>query len=70
MGGIADESYDRFDTPENAPSAGGDLGDLTILEADDPTLGLTNIGGKPGEDWAADTGPTRSNEEMDETSTL
>lgn len=69
LSGVADESYDRFDTPENQPRAGEDLGDLTVLDADDPTLGLTNIGDKPAEDWAADTGPTHSNEEMDHTKT-
>jgi hypothetical protein len=41
----------------------GDLGDLTVLEATDPSLGLTNIGDVPPDDWAADTGPTHSGEE-------
>jgi len=41
------------------PESAGDteLDDLTIKTADDPTLGLTNIGGVPADDWAADTGP-------------
>jgi hypothetical protein len=45
-------------------TSGGDndLDDLTVLEADDPTLGLTNIGDVPADDWAADTGPTRTAE--------
>ena len=68
--GDADEIDDQFDTLENYPMAGGDLAELTILEADDPALGLTNIGGKPGQDWAANTGPTHSNEEFDETGSL
>lgn len=38
------------------------IDDLTIMDADDPSLGLTNIGDVPAEDWAADTGPTRSAE--------
>lgn len=40
-----------------------DLDDLTVLNADDPSLGLTDIGGVPADDWAADTGPTHSAEE-------
>jgi hypothetical protein len=40
----------------------GDLEDLTVLDATDPDLGLTNVGDKPAEDWAADTGPTRTGE--------
>ncbi len=43
-------------------AANEDLEDLNITDADDPTLGLTNIGDVPAEDWAADTGPTRSGE--------
>ena len=35
-----------------------DIDDLTIRSSDDGSLGLTNIGNKPPEDWAADTGPT------------
>lgn len=42
-----------------------DLDDLTILNADDPTLGLTDIDAVPPEDWAADSGLTRSVEEVD-----
>ncbi|MGI8741758.1 MAG: hypothetical protein ACR2NN_04145 [Bryobacteraceae bacterium] len=63
--GTPETGYDNFDTLEDQPpAAGGDLEDLSVLSADDPSLGLTNIGIKPPEDWAADTGPTRSNEEM------
>lgn len=39
------------------------LEDLTVLPADDPELGLTNIGSVPPEDWAADTGPAHTAEE-------
>lgn len=57
-------------TPSATPEVGedytdentGDIGDLTILDATDPSLGLTNIGEVPPDDWAADTGPTRSGE--------
>jgi hypothetical protein len=42
-----------------------DLGDLTVHDANDPTLGMTNIGDLPADDWAADTGPTHSAEEED-----
>lgn len=41
---------------------GNDLDDLTVMDADDPALGLTNIGDVPPDDWAADTGPTVSGE--------
>lgn len=63
--GTAEPGYDRFDTLEDQPSA-TDLDDMTVMDAEDPSLGLTNIGGKPAEDWAANTGPTRSNEEMEQ----
>ncbi len=43
-------------------SGDSDLEDLTIHNADDPDLGLTDIGNIPAEDWAANTGPTRSGE--------
>jgi hypothetical protein len=45
--------------------AQADLDDLTVLDAEDPTLGLTDIGGVPADDWAANTGPTHSAEEKD-----
>lgn len=50
----------RGRTPLHAD--GNDLDDLTVMDADDPALGLTNIGDVPPEDWAADTGPTHSGE--------
>jgi hypothetical protein len=40
----------------------GDIEDLTVLDATDPSLGLTNVGEAPADDWAADTGPTRTGE--------
>jgi hypothetical protein len=38
------------------------LDDLTVKDAEDPTLGLTNIGDVPAEDWAADAGPGQTDE--------
>lgn len=43
-----------------------DLDDLTVLDARDPSLGLTDIGDVPAGDWAADTGPTHSAEEKNQ----
>lgn len=40
----------------------GDLEDLTVHGGSDPDLGLTDVGDRPPEDWAANTGPTRSGE--------
>ena len=39
------------------------LDELTVKDASDPSLELTNIGDVPPDDWAADTGPTRTTEE-------
>ena len=39
-----------------------DIDDLSIVDATDPGLGLTNIGDVQADDWAADTGPTQSDE--------
>lgn len=36
-----------------------------IEEATDGRLGLTNVGNRPADDWAANTGPTRSAESED-----
>jgi hypothetical protein len=44
---------------ETGNTGDGGIGDLTILPASDPSLGLTDIGEVPPEDWAADTGPTK-----------
>jgi len=44
--------------------SGGGLEDLSIVDADDPSLGLTDIGEIPADDWAADTGPSRNPSEL------
>ncbi|MBL8210344.1 MAG: hypothetical protein JNK87_06510 [Bryobacterales bacterium] len=46
-------------------AAGQDLAGLTVHDALDPDLGLTNIGEVPPQDWAADTGETK-NQQIDE----
>lgn len=38
---------------------------MEVVEATDGRLGLTNFGDIPADDWAADTGPTRSPEGED-----
>jgi len=38
----------------------GGIDSLTIVSADDPSLGLTDVDGQSPDDWAADTGPTRN----------
>ncbi len=43
-----------------AGDGSGGIDDLTIVSADDPSLGLTDYGDKGPDDWAADTGPTRT----------
>jgi hypothetical protein len=59
---------DREDTGdlEARPTGGSrvseDLEDLSIVSAEDGSLGLTNVGGKGPDDWAADTGPTATDE--------
>ena len=40
-----------------------ELDELTVMEASDPDLGLTDIGEIGPDDWAADTGPTRTGKE-------
>ena len=57
-GGAFDLS-EEFGTPDDEPTSGANVDDLTIRDATDGSLGLTNVGNKPAEDWAADTGPTR-----------
>ena len=47
--GIANDGTDGID-------------DLTVLAADDPSLGLTDYGDKPADDWAADTGSAKTPE--------
>ena len=38
---------------------------MEVMEATDGRLGLTDIGDIPPDDWAADTGPTKSAESED-----
>ena len=55
-------------SPDQGFDAGEELRDedgFEVMEATDGRLGLTNIGDTPSDDWAADTGPTRSPEEAD-----
>ena len=65
--GEGEESGDNEAAPDtdleefNTGDSGG-IDDLTIMEADDPSLGLTGTPDHPAEDWAADTGPTRTAE--------
>ncbi|HUQ94712.1 MAG TPA: hypothetical protein VM120_23730 [Bryobacteraceae bacterium] len=52
------------DAEPSSPEIGGveaepDSEELTVHTADDPDLGLTNIGQVPPDDWAANTGPDR-----------
>ena len=37
-----------------------DVDGFETMQADDGRLGLTNVGKKPADDWAADTGPTHN----------
>lgn len=39
------------------------IDDLNVVSADDPSLGLTDYGNVGPDDWAANTGPTRTPEE-------
>jgi hypothetical protein len=43
-----------------ANEGSGGIDDLTIVSADDPSLGLTDYGSQGPDDWAADTGPTHN----------
>lgn len=67
--GIRRRDNEETDEPEAQPTERekfeitGDLDDLTIRDASDSSLGLTNIGDTPADDWAADTGPTQTGEE-------
>ncbi len=58
-----DASAGGFETKGETPLKGdGGLDDLTVKDASDPDLGLTGIGSVPADDWAADTGPSKSTE--------
>jgi hypothetical protein len=57
----SDSEFMGMDEAEGIGEGGtGDLEDLTIVSADDPSLGLTNYGDRGPDDWAADTGPGRN----------
>ena len=53
---------DEFTSTGVAQMGDDALEDLTVLDAGDPELGLTDVGDIPADDWAADTGPTRTGE--------
>lgn len=55
---IRHSESDQFDPKEEL----GDQDGMETMLPTDGRLGLTNVGNKPADDWAADTGPTRSNE--------
>lgn len=61
-GGGGSNGHVTANASQAGAGGGGDLDDLTVMDADDPSLGLTNYGSVPADDWAADTGPTRSGE--------
>jgi len=48
----------------------GGIDDLNIVSENDPRLGLTDHGDVGPDDWAANTGPTRTPEEAQTTSSL
>lgn len=60
-------SLDEAEADINSGSGGID--DLNIVSAKDPRLGLTDYGDIPADDWAANTGPTRTPEEAQATDT-
>lgn len=54
-------AYGGNDEVEGIEDEGsGGIADLTVVSADDPSLGLTDLDGKSPDDWAADTGPARN----------
>ena len=58
--GSSDEYLGMDDAEGIATEGSGGIDGLTVVSADDPSLGLTNYGDKEAEDWAADTGPGRN----------
>lgn len=50
-----------FDAEEEVRENDG----MEVVEPTDGRLGLTNIGDVPADDWAADTGPTKTPESRD-----
>ncbi len=55
---IAHPGSDRFDIDEELRDNDG----IEVVEARDGRLGLTNIGDVGADDWAADTGETKTAE--------
>ncbi len=55
---ISHPSSDRFDIDEELRDSDG----IEVVEATDGRLGLTNIGDVGPDDWAADTGETKTPE--------
>ena len=64
---------DDFASPGSAEGGiaggGADIDDLNVTNAADPSLGLTDVPGKPSEDWATETGGTRTPEEKSHVAT-
>jgi hypothetical protein len=59
----------RGDLAEASIQGDNTLDDLTIRDASDASLGMTNMDDIPSDDWAADTGPSASAEETAEGAT-
>jgi hypothetical protein len=62
LGGTSSIRYpssDRFDPTEELRDVDG----METMLPTDGRLGLTNVGDVPADDWAANTGPTRTAEE-------
>jgi hypothetical protein len=55
---IRHPTSDRFDIQSEL----GDDDGFEVMEPTDGRLGLTNVADTPADDWAADTGPTRTPE--------
>jgi hypothetical protein len=56
------DAGDTTVTDSGIPDVLEDVDGMTVLPASDPALGLTNVADRPAEDWAANTGPTRTAE--------
>ena len=59
---MGDNEARPSERPPGHVSSTAEIDDLNIVDATDNSLGLTNVGDVPPDDWAADTGPTRSPE--------
>jgi hypothetical protein len=55
---IRHPASDQFDPKSEI----GETDGMEVMEPTDGRLGLTDVGKKPADDWAADTGPTRTPE--------